>query len=183
MAGSAVTSSSRSCTTRMVESETSLVTVSNAGGGGSMPVFDFGDADWATLVFLESGSHIVPLYLSSGSSDGTADRCGFHRPELRLRVRGGRANAEGDDSAHDPDADGDRMAGYCILIPSWLLGCRREVWDVEGVRRVPGDENDDRMGEMGDTGEPGKRSSSELFEAGLAEAETELLDLDEPGRG
>lgn len=98
-------------------------------------------------------------------------------------MRGGRVNAEDDDSAHDPDADGDRMAGYCILIPSWLLGYRREVWEVAGVRWVPGDENDDRMGEMGDTGEPGKMSSSDLLEAGLGEGETELLDLDEPGRG
>lgn len=75
IAGSAVTSSSRSSTTRMVESETSLVTVSNAGGGGRMPVFDFGDEAWGTLVFLEPpASHIVPLYLSSVSSDGTAER-------------------------------------------------------------------------------------------------------------
>ena len=90
--------------------------------------------------------------------------------------------ADGDDSAHEPDADGERKAGYCIAIPSWLLGYRCEVWAVEGVRRAPGEENDDKMGEMGETGEPGKKSSSDLFELGLSEAETELLDLDELGR-
>lgn len=178
-----MTSSSCSSTTRIVESETSLVTVSNAGGGGSMPILELGDEGEATLAFLESGSHIVPLFLSSVSSDGTAERCGFHRPEFWLKVRGGRAMAEVDDSAHEPDADGERKAGYCIVIPSWLLGYRCEVWAVEGVRRVPGEENDDKMGEIGETGEPGKKSSSDLFEAGLREVETELLDLDEPGRG
>ena len=83
-----------------------------------MPVFIFGDEGGTALVFPESESHTAPVLLSSVSSEGTAERCGFHRPELRLSVRGGRANAEGDDSAHDPDADGERMAGYCILIPS-----------------------------------------------------------------
>lgn len=125
---------------------------------------------------------MVPLFLSSVSSDGTAERCGFHRPELWFIARGGRAVAEGDDSAHEPDVDGERKAGYCMAIPSWLLGYRCEVWAVEGVRRAPGEENDDKMGEMGETGEPGKKSSSDLFELGLSEAETELLDLDELGR-
>ena len=49
-------------------------------------------------------------------------------------------------------------------------------------------ENDDKMGEMGDTGELGEKSSSDLLEvgfdeAGFGEAGTEPLDLDEPGRG
>lgn len=166
----------------MVESLTSLVTASSAGGGGSMPVFEMGDEDLAMLAFPESDGHVVPLFLSSVSSDGTADRCGFHRPEGRLTDRGGRAGGEADDSAHDPDADGERRTGYCTLTPSWLLGYRCDVWDVEGVRRVSGEENDDRMGEIGEIGEAGKKSSSDLLEAGLSEAATELLDLDEPGR-
>jgi hypothetical protein len=111
--GSAVTASSRSCTTRMVESVTSLVTVSNAGWGGSILACDVGAAPWASLGWLESGRRMMPLFLSPESSDGTADRCGFHRPEPRLGWRGGRAIADdGDDSAHDSEADGERRAGY-----------------------------------------------------------------------
>lgn len=70
------------------------------------------EEELAALTSLDSESHMVPLFLSSISSECTTDRCGFHRSETRLGFRGGLVGAEGVDSAHDPEAVGGRTIGY-----------------------------------------------------------------------
>ena len=117
----------------------------------------------------DSEYHTVPLFLPSVASECTTERWGFQRPESRLRVRVGRVRVDDDDSAHEPEAVGGRMIGYCRASPLLSTGCRLALAGFEGTRLVFGVEEADKMGGAEYPDDPCDTSSLDLFELGLDE--------------